>query len=137
MTIRLDYREAGADALPGGVVMDWDLGAGTEPDAVPEPEHGWVAEHYDPDLGGGGHDSDDGDDDGSVVYDEDHYDGTGSVDPLDDEDEPAEPGGTGHSRALPVDADGDGDYDRVLIDRDGDGDYDRAVPFGDGGHGRR
>jgi hypothetical protein len=113
--------------------MDWDLGAGTGSDAVPEPEHGWVAEDYDPDLGGGRHGSDDGD----VVYDEDHYDGSGSVDPIDNEDEPAEPNGPGHSRALPVDTDGDGDYDRVLVDRDGDGDYDRAVSYGDEGHGRR
>jgi hypothetical protein len=113
--------------------MDWDLDAGTESDAVPETEHGWVAQQHDPDLSAGGYGSDDGD----VVYDEDHYDGTGSVDPLDHGDEPDESSGSGHGLALPVDTDGDGDYDRVLVDRDGDGDYDRAVPYGDSGQGRR
>jgi hypothetical protein len=101
--------------------MDWDLGAGTESDAVPEPEHGWVAQEYDPDLGAGGYGPAD-----SGYVDEDHHDGTSSVDPIDVEDEPDEPSGSGHSRALPVDTDGDGDYDRVLVDRDGDGRYDRV-----------
>jgi hypothetical protein len=118
--------------------MDWDFGAGTGTDAVPEPEHGWVAEPHDPDLGSGyGSDAGHGDDQGGdVVYDEDHYEGSGSVEPIADEEEPS---GSGHSRALPIDTDGDGDYDRVLVDRDGDGDYDRPLPAGDedGGRGRR
>jgi hypothetical protein len=123
----VDYREADRRAAPlEGVAMDWD----TEPNDLPEPDHGWVAQDHDPDLGSGGYGSG-----GDEVYvDESHNTGSGPIHPQDEDDE-QDPDGRSH--ALPVDTDGDGDYDRILVDRDGDGDYDRAIPYGDDGPGRR